>query len=81
MTGQDSDHHLGHLRLDGAGLRRRLAAVAASIACTEDEVAETLERTALILPEDAARLLARAAQAREYAMLERDQAARLSLPH
>lgn len=62
-------------------LRRRLVAVAASIACTEDQVAETLERMALIWPEDAARLRAHAAQARRYATLERNRAAMFSPPH
>jgi hypothetical protein len=54
--------------------------VVASIACTEDELAETLERTALILPENAARLLAHAAQAREFATLERSRAALYGIP-
>jgi len=55
--------------------------VAASIACTEDQVAETMERMATVLPYDAARLLAHAAQARRYATMERDRAALLSAPH
>jgi hypothetical protein len=61
-------------------LRRRLADVAVSIACTEDQVAETLERMALAVPEDAARLLARAERARRFATLERDRAALLGIP-
>jgi len=60
-------------------LRRRLANVAASIACTEDQVAETLERMALALPEDARRLQAQAERARRFATVERDRAASLGL--
>jgi hypothetical protein len=80
VTGQDTDHHLARLRVDGVRLRQRFVAVAASIACTEDQVAETLERMALIFPEDAARLRAHAAQARQHATLERDRATMFSRP-
>lgn len=48
---------------------------AAAIAATEDRVADTLDHLARIRPHDAARLLARAAEAREFAALERDRAA------
>ena len=80
MTGQSAEHSGGHLQLDGAELRQRLATVAISIACTEDQVAETLERMALVIPENAVRLRAQAAQARENATLERSRAARFSVP-
>ena len=79
MTGPNSGHQ-GRLGTDVAVLRQRLADVAASIACTEDQLAETLERMALALPEAATRLRAHAERARRFAMLERDQAASLSLP-
>lgn len=81
MNGQDSDHHRGHLRIDGAGLRQRLCAVAISIASTEDQVAETLERMALVLPHNAERLRAHAAQARQNATAERGRAAMFSHPN
>jgi len=81
VTGQNSDHDLGRPQIDGAGLRQRLADVAASIACTEDQVAETMERMALVLPYDAARLREHAARARRYATMERNRAAMLSVPH
>jgi hypothetical protein len=54
--------------------------VAASIACTEDQVAETPERLALAMPENATRLQENAERARRFATLERDRAASLSLP-
>jgi len=54
--------------------------VAVAIACTEDQVAETLERMALVIPENAVRLRAHAAQARQNATLERSRAARFSVP-
>ena len=79
MTGPNAGHQ-GRLAIDGALLRRRLADVAASIACTEDQVAETLERMALACPDDAMRLQAHAERARRFATLERDRATSLSLP-
>ena len=79
MTGPNAGRQ-GQLGLDGALLRRRLADVAAAIACTEEQVAETLERMALALPEDAIRLQAHAARARRFATLERDRATTLGLP-
>jgi len=78
VTGPNAGHH-ERLGVDGAVLRRRLANVAASIACTEDQVAETLERMALAWPEDAMRLQAHAERARRFATLERDRAASLGL--
>jgi hypothetical protein len=76
VTGQSAEHSKGHLlQPDGAELRQRLATVAVAIACTEDQVAETLERMALVMPENAARLRAHAAQARKNATLERSRAA------
>ena len=56
-------------------LRRQLAATAASIAETEDGVADTLDRLAHVRPHDADRLHARAAHARLFAARERAQAA------
>ena len=79
LAGPTSGHQ-GRLGPDGAALRQRLANVAASIACTEDQLAETLERMAVALPEAAMRLRAQAERARRFAVLERDQAAALSLP-
>ena len=61
-------------------MRRHLARLAAAVAHTDDQVAITLERAALIRPQHAGRLRARAAQARRYAQMERDQAAQLSVP-
>ena len=79
MTGPNADDQQ-RLGADGAFLRWRLAGVAASIACTEDQVAETLERVAQVLPGNAARLQARAAQARQFATVERNWAAIYSHP-
>ena len=79
MSGPNAGHQ-ERLETDGALLRRRLANVAASIACTEDQVAETLERMALALPDDAMRLQADAKRARLFAMLERNRATLLRLP-
>jgi len=80
VTEQSAVHSRGHLQLDGTELRTRLATVAIAIACTEDQVAETLERMALVIPENAVRLRAQAAQARQNATLERSRAARFSVP-
>jgi hypothetical protein len=76
VTGQSAVQHQDRLRIDGARLRQRLADVAVAIACTEDQVAETLDRMALVLPECAAGLRARAAKARQNATQERGRAAR-----
>ena len=80
MTGQDDGHRPDRLPIDLAAQRRRLATLAAVIAGTEDRIADTLERLALTRPQDAARLRARAAQARQYATLERSQAVAFSHP-
>jgi hypothetical protein len=80
MTGQDDDNHLSHIQIDPAMQRRRLAILAADIAYTEDLVADTLERMALMRPHDAASLRARAAQARQHAVPERNRAAIFSHP-
>jgi hypothetical protein len=77
---QSAEQQYGRLRIDGAALRQRLAAVAAAIAWTEDQVAETMERMALVLPENAAGLRAQAAQAREHATVERSRAAAFEAP-
>lgn len=78
MTGQDDDYHLSRIQIDPAVQRRRLATLAADLAHTEDRVADTLERMALLRPYDAAALRARAAQARQHAALERSRAAMFS---
>lgn len=78
MTGQHHDHHLDSSRFDPQENRRRLAALATAIAGTEERVADTLERMALTHPRDAGSLLARAAQARQNATLERNRAAGFS---
>ena len=78
MTGPNAGQQ-GRLGIDGAVLRQRLADVAASIVCTEDQVAATFERMALALPEDAIRLHAQAERARHFATLERDRATSLGL--
>jgi hypothetical protein len=80
MTGQEEDHPIPDPRTDPAALRRHLTFLASVIACTEDQVADTLEHLALTRPRDAKRLLARAAHAREYAELERTRAAMFSQP-
>ncbi len=77
MTGQH--HHADSSRFDLELTRRRLAGLATAIAGTEDRVAATLERMALTHPHDASGLLARAAQARRYAVLERNRAATFNL--
>lgn len=56
-------------------LRQQIAATAASIAETEDWVADTLDHLARLRPHDAERLQARAAHARLFAARERAQAA------
>jgi len=66
-------------RLTEISLRQRMRDVAASVAATEDWVADTLERLARARPHDAARLRARAADARDFAALERARAAQYAL--
>lgn len=80
MTRRSPDAGPARRQIDGAELRQRLADVAASIARTEDQVADTMERLALRLPDDAVTLRAHAARARRYATVERGRAAMLSLP-
>jgi hypothetical protein len=74
MTGPAPERDPCRPPVDSAALRRRLAALADTIAWTEDRVADTLERLALTRPRDAPRLLERAASARKYATVERDRA-------
>jgi hypothetical protein len=78
VTGQQHDHKLSSARFDPEVMRRHLAELASTIAGTEDRVADTFERLALTHPYEASGLLARAAQARQYAMLERNRAAVLN---
>jgi len=66
-------------RLTEMNLRRRMRDVAASVAATEDWVADTLERLARARPHDAARLQARAAHARSFAAEERARAAQYAV--
>lgn len=80
MTGQDDNHRVSRIQIDPAAQRRRLATLAADLAHTEDSVADTLERMALMRPYDAAALRARAAQARQHAALERNRADTFSHP-
>src|SRR5215468_3708661 len=61
--------------LTAMSLRQQIAATAASIAETEEWVADTLDRLARVRPHDAERLRARAMQARLFAARERAQAA------
>jgi hypothetical protein len=74
VTGQQH-HNLDRSRFNPELTRQRLAALATAIAGTEERVADTLERLAMTHPQDASGLLARAAQARQYAMFERNRAA------
>ena len=61
--------------LTAMSLRQQIAATAASIAETEEWVADTLDRLARVRPHDAERLRARAKHARLFAARERSQAA------
>jgi hypothetical protein len=69
------DESLATVWSTSMNLRQKLAATATSIAETEDWVADTLDHLARIRPNDAERLLARAAHARLFAARERAQAA------
>lgn len=80
MSGQHEDNQVDRARTDSIDLRQRLAVLAAAIAGTEDCVADTLERMAVVRPEIAEGLRARASQARQYAAMERDRAATYNLP-
>jgi hypothetical protein len=75
MTDWTDGERLAWLRNNAASLRQRTAAVAASIADTEEGLADTLDRIARIRPKDAERLHAKADQARKFAAHERTQAA------
>jgi hypothetical protein len=66
--------------LRGRNLRARLALTAASIARTEENVAATLDRLAVVRPLEAKRLHERAASARQFAAKERDRAAAYCWP-
>jgi len=70
-----NDERLAELRIMGATLRQRLGVTAASVAETEDRIADTLDRLAGARPNDAERLRARATQARLFAAEERARAA------
>jgi hypothetical protein len=69
------EERLARLRHNATSLRQRTAALAASIAETEDDIADTFDRIARIRPRDAERLRAKATQARQFAAHERNQAA------
>jgi hypothetical protein len=76
MSDWIDDQELARPRLSATSLRQRMRDTATSIAATEDRVADTLERLASARPHDAARLRARAADARAFAAQQRDRAAR-----
>lgn len=44
MNRQSTKQHPDRRRIDGARLRQHVAEVATAIPCTEDQIAETLER-------------------------------------
>jgi hypothetical protein len=75
MSNWTDDQDVARLQLTAMSLRQRLRETAASIAATEDRVAETLERLARDRPHDAERLLASAADARDLAAKQRARAA------
>jgi hypothetical protein len=80
MWYETGDEQLDRLRFIGTSLRQRLGVTAASVAVTEDRIADTLDRLARIRPHDAERLRSRAAHARLFAAKERDRAARYGRP-
>lgn len=57
-------------------LQALVAGAAAAVAYTEERLAQTYDHLAVTRPHDARRLQARAAQAREFAAIERRQAVR-----
>jgi hypothetical protein len=69
------DDYVTSLRVTCAGLRQRLGATAASIAATEDWLADTYDRVARERPRDAERLRDAARRARRFAAEERERAA------
>jgi hypothetical protein len=75
MSDWTDDQDLARHRLTATSLRQRMGDTAASIAATEDWVADTLERLASARPHDAARLRAKAAHARDFAAEQRARAA------
>ena len=75
VTDKIDDESSARARSTALRLRLRIAATAASIAETEDWVADTLDSLARVRPDDAERLRARAAHARLFAARERAQAA------
>ena len=77
MTDRDTvdDESSARVWRTAMSLRQQIAATAASIAETEDWVADTLDRLALVRPHDAERLRERATHARLFAARERNQAA------
>ena len=75
MTDRIDDESSARAWSTALTIRQQLAATAASIAETEDWVADTLDGLARVRPHDAERLRARAAHARLFAARERAQAA------
>ena len=75
MSDGTDDQHVTGPRPSETTLRQRMRDVAASVAATEDWIADTLERLARARPHDAARLRARAAHARNFAAEEHARAA------
>jgi hypothetical protein len=80
MWYETDEERLDTLRFIGTSLRQRLGVTAASVAVTEERIADTLDRLARVRPHDAERLRSRAAHARLFAAEERDRAARYSQP-
>jgi hypothetical protein len=75
VTDRMDDESLARAWSTALHLRQQIAATAASIAETEEGIADTLDRLARLRPHDAERLRARAAHARLFAARERAQAA------
>lgn len=67
---------MSSLRAAGVGLATRLAALATERAATQEAVARTLERSAMLRPHSAPRLRSLAQEARRVADQERDHADR-----
>jgi thiamine monophosphate kinase len=68
------------LRRTAQELRKRMGDIAAAIAATEEDVADTFDRLAHDRPHDQQRLQERAASARLVAVQARDLAARCGNP-
>jgi hypothetical protein len=75
MSDGTDDQYVAGPRPTEISLRQRMRDVATSVAAIEDWIADTLERLASVRPHDAARLRARAADARSFAAEERVRAA------